>query len=162
DERLPQPVSPRVINMKPASTLCVRIGLSPRARWTARGVIRSTSHPARRFPRRALSRKPGQSGVRPAPTGYPRGVDAPPVLVVSLPNARERRRSIAAQLGALGVPFAFVDGVDARIGRLDAAVDRAAVRARLGRDLLDGEIGCALAHHRVYERMIRAGMPGAL
>ena len=81
-----------------------------------------------------------------------------PIFLISLPDARERRRLMLAQLELPGMPpYQVIDGVDGR--RLSAAelaqiYDAAAAQRRFGRDLTPGEIGCAASHFVAYRRMV--------
>lgn len=84
-----------------------------------------------------------------------------PIFVVSLPGADQRRAGIAAQLQALGLSFEFIDGVR---GSALSAEERAAqvgplakMQEHIGRGMGDGEIGCALSHQRIYERVLVEG-----
>jgi glycosyl transferase family 25 len=72
-------------------------------------------------------------------------------LVISLRRSGERRAAIRTALDALGIAFRFVDAVDARDGIDPALVDRDGIRRRMGREMSDGEVACALSHAKAYE-----------
>lgn len=84
-----------------------------------------------------------------------------PVFVISLPGEDQRRAGISAQLQALGLDFEFVDGV--RGSALSAAERSAQVgpaaemRRHIDREMTDGEIGCALSHQKVYDKVLAEG-----
>lgn len=84
-----------------------------------------------------------------------------PVYVISLPGTDERRAGMAAQLTGLGLEFEFVDAVRGSVlsvaDRADKLAPVATIRANIGgRDMTDGEIGCALSHQMVYDKIIAA------
>lgn len=86
-------------------------------------------------------------------------------LVLSLPDSNERRAGITSQLDRFGIPFEFVDGVDARQGlpaEFEAAVDRATAARRIGRQMMDPEIGCALGQVRLLKRFLESDAERAL
>lgn len=85
----------------------------------------------------------------------------PPVWVISLERATERRNEARRAFTALGLPFEILDAIDGR--SLTAAQrDRYSQwRAcfETGRGLGQGELGCALSHLAAYERMVRDQIP---
>lgn len=87
--------------------------------------------------------------------------DLPPVWVISLARAEDRRRSVQASFAAAGIPFELFPAVDGRA--LDEHERRQYSRWRslfeIGRDLTLGDVGCSLSHIRVYERMVAHRIP---
>lgn len=88
------------------------------------------------------------------------GSTAPcPVFVISLPEAVERRAGIKKQLDALGIAFEFVDAVRGsaltKEQRAQMVGPESEMVKHIDRVLTDGEIGCALSHQRVYDRVIQ-------
>src|SRR6202158_1017367 len=77
-----------------------------------------------------------------------------PVYVVSLPDSVTRRRNMTERLGALGIPFQFVDAIDGRTQRVPDEVDGARVIRREFQS--EAEIACAMSHRKAY-RMIADG-----
>lgn len=79
------------------------------------------------------------------------------IYVISLKRGTKRREKIARRLLELGVVYEIVDAVDGMVlsieDRFDA-VRRFAFWCRVGRGVLDGEIGCALSHAKIYKRFI--------
>ena len=78
------------------------------------------------------------------------------IFVVSLKRSVDRRASMVTELERCGLRYEFVDAVD---GRSLTASQRERYSAteslRLhGRELTSGEIGCALSHLLLYERMV--------
>jgi hypothetical protein len=71
-----------------------------------------------------------------------------PVYVISLRDCETRRRNMTERLGALGIPFQFIDAIDGRL-ELPQVFDG----AQVGRFGAAGAIGCALSH-RLVHRMI--------
>lgn len=78
------------------------------------------------------------------------------VRVISLPEAEARRAKMRRRLAALGLDFAFVEGVDGRGFDVAAhpAYDAPRRRRAFGRDMTGGELGCLLSHRSVYEAMV--------
>lgn len=88
-----------------------------------------------------------------------------PIWVVSLPDARDRRRSIAAQLKALGLRFSFLTAIDGRRGlpkACEADVDRPGTMQALGHALSDPEYACALSHQLAYGKIVSERLAGAV
>ncbi len=91
---------------------------------------------------------------------------APHVLVISLKDAHARRRLMAAQLDAPGMPaHTILDAVDGR--RLEPSesariYDDAGARRHGGRSLTAPEIGCAASHLAAYRHMVEHAIPIAL
>lgn len=86
-------------------------------------------------------------------------IRAVPIYVISLPGTDARRAGMAAQLTALGLEFEFVDAVRGSAlsakDRADVLAPAEKIRANIGgRDMTDGEIGCALSHQSVYDRIL--------
>lgn len=79
------------------------------------------------------------------------------VLVISLKRSVERRESISNQLVELNVDYEIVeaiDGLELSPQNKVSAVNRFVFWCRVGRGVLDGEIGCALSHAKIYKRFI--------
>jgi glycosyl transferase family 25 len=84
--------------------------------------------------------------------------------VISLSRSAERRRHIASELAARGIPFEFVNAIDGRAIRPDqrgALVDKQSV-SMYPKWLSDTAIGCALSHRLAYERLLASGERCAL
>jgi Glycosyltransferase family 25 (LPS biosynthesis protein) len=77
-----------------------------------------------------------------------------PAYVVSLRDAQERRRNMAARLAAAGIAFRFVDAIDGRSQRLPDVFDGARV-VRQG-FYSESALGAAMSH-RLVHRMIADG-----
>ena len=90
----------------------------------------------------------------------------PPVFVISLARAVERREKMRARLGKLGADYEIVDAVDGATLTADDYGDnilrRDKFRRRYGREILDGEIGCYLSHYQLWQRMVTEKIPSAL
>jgi glycosyl transferase family 25 len=85
----------------------------------------------------------------------------PPIWIISLRRATDRRETVAAAFRQRRLPFEFVDAVD---GRALTDAERAQYshwRAlfHMGRGLSKGHFGASLAHLRVYERMVAEQVP---
>jgi len=80
------------------------------------------------------------------------------IAVINLEDAAERRRSVSAALGALGLAFELRRAVDGRrlTPEQEALVDYAAIR-RDGWPVKAGALGCWLSHRALLEEMVRDG-----
>jgi len=82
------------------------------------------------------------------------------VYVINLESAHERLAFMTKQLGEAGVAFERFPAVDGRalseeeLRQLGAPLLQ---RLFMGRKLLSGEIGCALSHMRIWEKIIKEG-----
>lgn len=88
-----------------------------------------------------------------------------PILVLTLPGDDTRRAPLLDQLAGFGLSYQLFMGVDGRSGlpaQYEAMIDRAMARARLGRDMSDGEFACALSHRAIYDHVRKSGLPGAI
>ena len=87
----------------------------------------------------------------------------PPVIVISLPGSSRRER-IQADFDEIGLPFEFHDAVNGAelSDKTLAAVDQKYAQREWGHDLNKGEIGCAISHIQVYERMLEQGLDEAI
>jgi glycosyl transferase family 25 len=84
-------------------------------------------------------------------------VSTPPIFVISLARAVDRRRRMADRLA--GLPHELVEGVEGRdVLPDDPRVDHAAFERARGRPIRPGEVGCALAHRSIYQRMVDEGI----
>jgi glycosyl transferase family 25 len=83
--------------------------------------------------------------------------DFPPVFVISLIEAIERRERMTQIMDDLKIPFTFIDAVDGRDFGMSAHpnYDRAKRLKYFGRDLKGGELGCTLSHKKAYEKMVK-------
>lgn len=88
----------------------------------------------------------------------------PPIWVISLERAADRRRFVQDRFGSLGIEFELLDAVDA--DEMSPAQSSKYSRRRalfeLGRPLYRGEIGCALSHLEALRRLVMSGEPVAV
>ena len=87
-----------------------------------------------------------------------------PFWVVNLPREKERRRFMEDQLERFGVTYEIVAAVD---GQKLTEDDLSSYSSRLAlehlkRELTLGEIGCALSHINLWERILREDIPEAI
>lgn len=86
--------------------------------------------------------------------------DQPPVFVINLPCATERRERMITLLADMGISARFFEAVDGRA--LDSEGD-AYWRGSPERALLNpGEIGCMLSHIRVWQTLLAERLPQAI
>ena len=79
------------------------------------------------------------------------------VFVINLKRGVERREKISNRLDKLNVDYDIVeaiDGLELSGQNKASAVNRFVFWCRVGRGVLDGEIGCALSHAKIYKRFI--------
>ena len=88
----------------------------------------------------------------------------PPIWVVSLERAPERRSFVVQSFTDAGLPYELIDAVDGTT--LSPAERRSYSRARslfeIGRGLMEGEVGCALSHLRLLQRVVDEHIPEVL
>jgi GR25 family glycosyltransferase involved in LPS biosynthesis len=77
-----------------------------------------------------------------------------PVYVISLPNAEARRRDMTLRLGAVGIPFTFVDALYGRTVPIPDVLDGARVMRE--RFKTESGLGCTVSH-RLLHRVIAEG-----
>jgi glycosyl transferase family 25 len=84
-----------------------------------------------------------------------------PIWVISLRAASARRAFIAQGFADAGLEYVEFDAVDgARLGDRDLTrTSQSRALFDTGRMLTRGEVGCALSHLRVYERMLEENIP---
>ena len=83
----------------------------------------------------------------------------PPVYVISLARAKERRENMRRQLDALGMRYEVVDAVDGATLNSEEYIHRLRplqFKMTYGREMLKGEIGCFLSHCAVWERVTKS------
>jgi glycosyl transferase family 25 len=88
-----------------------------------------------------------------------------PAFIISLPKDRHRRESLERQLGKLAIPFSVMEAVHGEAlsaEELEASYDRKKAINLFNRELSKGEIGCALSHMSIYQKMIAEDIPHAL
>jgi glycosyl transferase family 25 len=85
----------------------------------------------------------------------------PPLWVISLTRATQRRVAVSQAFAELGLQIEFIEAVDGRsltAEEVDQYSDRRAL-FEMGRGLSQGMFGCSLSHLRVYERMLEERVP---
>lgn len=87
--------------------------------------------------------------------------ELPPIWVVSLDRATDRRDFVERVFGEAGLPFEIVPAVDGRALSADDLRSYSSTRAmyEYGRELGRGMLACSLSHLRVLERMIDDRIP---
>ena len=90
--------------------------------------------------------------------------DLPRAYVINLAGAADRRAVMTERLGAAGVPFSFFPAVDGRAQPVEGQpiYDGPGRRAKVGHDMIGGEIGCLLSHKAVLGAVAREGRGPAL
>ena len=84
-------------------------------------------------------------------------------IVISLPDASDRRLGMRERLGKLGIEYEFLDAVRGTDAYGDPGLyDKCEALKVEGRELRPGEVGCALSHAKAYGEIVRRGIPWAL
>ena len=87
------------------------------------------------------------------------------VYVVSLKDSVDRRKSIITQCEKLGIKPIFIDviyGKDLTKSEISQYCNQNKAKQLFGRELLLGEVGCALSHKKIYQKMIDDNIPYAV
>lgn len=87
------------------------------------------------------------------------------IYILSLESDFERRQKVCANLDQLGLEYEVFWAVDGRKGLpmdMEQQVDRKAAQKKVGRELGDGELACALSHRLIYEKMLANNIERAL
>ena len=93
---------------------------------------------------------------------------AAPIYVINLARSPERRANAVAQLERVALPFEFFEAVDGRLlteeeMRLYSRTEALRLpNAGVHRELSPCEIGAALSHLRIYEKIVAEGTPHAV
>ena len=88
----------------------------------------------------------------------------PPIYVINLARSAERRASIEKQMQRLGLDFNYFPAVDGKLlssGEL-ACVDFELAHKTCGHPITLSEVGCALSHLQIYEKMVQEQLPYCL
>ncbi len=90
----------------------------------------------------------------------------PPIFVISLARATERRTDIARQLDALGICYEFSEAVDGKNSDLSQYAERLKdidyCKKKIGVEFDSGSIGCYLSHYHLFEKMAKESIPYAV
>ncbi|ARO15311.1 glycosyl transferase family protein [Ketogulonicigenium robustum] len=89
----------------------------------------------------------------------------PPIYVLSLPNADDRRSAVRAEFDRIGLKFTFIDAINGNEMAEQTFrkwYDQKTNRYAFKRPLSRGEIACALGHHGIWSRIANGPHPAAL
>ncbi len=87
-----------------------------------------------------------------------------PVFVINLPESTDRKAFMKTQCEGMGISPIFIDAVygkDLTKSEISQYCNQKA-KQLFGRELLLGEIGCALSHKKIYQKMIDDNIPYAV
>lgn len=78
------------------------------------------------------------------------------VLLINLDRSEQRRTQMEQRLAALGLPYERLAAVDGRAlwSELEASVDIPAFQRNVGRDLMQGEVGCYHSHLQAWRCLL--------
>lgn len=80
-----------------------------------------------------------------------------PIFIISLSGSLDRQQLISKNLTTQGLKYEFIEAVDGKsLSEEYKSEVYNSIKAKefFNRDLLLGEIGCALSHKKIYEKMI--------
>ena len=89
----------------------------------------------------------------------------PPIFVISLARATERRANISRHLDETGVPYKIINAVDGAtldMAQLANRLNPNKYRIKYGRKLTSGEIGCYLSHYNLWQHIVDQGIDCAI
>ncbi|MCU0809895.1 MAG: glycosyltransferase family 25 protein [Thiobacillaceae bacterium] len=88
----------------------------------------------------------------------------PRLFVINLERSSDRRESIAAQLGGLGIDFELFPATDgARLSQNDLAqYHESHVVGQIARPMSPSEVGCYLSHTRLWKKIVAEDIPWAV
>lgn len=87
------------------------------------------------------------------------------VYVVSLKDSIDRQNSITTQCEKLDISPVFIDAVngkDLSNSEVSQYCNQKKAKQLFGRELLLGEIGCALSHKKIYQKIVDENIPYAV
>lgn len=88
-----------------------------------------------------------------------------PIFVINLPQSTDRKAFMQAQCKSVDISLIFIDAVNGKdISKSDIEryVEQDTAKKLFGRELLLGEIGCALSHKKIYQKMVDENIPYAV
>jgi len=98
-----------------------------------------------------------------------------PIFVITLPRATQKQRQIKERLESLNIPFEFVEGVDGRLlsrEEVQKVFDKEKSynyykwyhnrTGSAGVELSIGEIGCTLAHRKIFQKIVDENIDSAI
>lgn len=91
--------------------------------------------------------------------------DFPPIFVISLARAKERREAMRVHLDSLGAAYEIVDAVDGAMltpADYEPRLRQDIMHRKWSRELLPAEIGCYLSHYNLWRRVVAEEMSCAL
>jgi len=87
------------------------------------------------------------------------------IFVINLKKDSDRRRKISQQLDSLGVVFSFFEGVNGRELKDEELLSAYKPKRSIDKSkrlLTQGEIGCALSHFNIYQKMLDENIDRAI
>lgn len=86
-------------------------------------------------------------------------------FIISLRRDSERRKALVRNLGKVNVPFSIIEGVNGSTlssAEIKKYYDKKKGLKLFNNELSVGEIGCALSHIKIYEKMVAEDLDSAL
>ena len=92
-------------------------------------------------------------------------MDNIPIFIINLKQDAQKKKQMQIQLDKLGLKAEFVEAVDGRkLGEdeKNKVYDHQKTIRAIGRELTNGEIGCALSHQKIYKKLVEQKIPYAV
>ncbi len=88
-----------------------------------------------------------------------------PVFIINLPQSTDRKAFMKAQCDSIGISPIFIDAVNGKnLSDSDVSqyCNQKKAKQLFGRELLLGEIGCALSHKKIYQKIVDGNIAYAI
>jgi glycosyl transferase family 25 len=88
-----------------------------------------------------------------------------PIFVINLPQSTDRKAFMQSQCESMGISPVFIDAVngkDLSNSEVSQYCNQKKAKQLYGRELLLGEIGCALSHKKIYQKIVDENIPYAV
>lgn len=88
-----------------------------------------------------------------------------PFFIINLPQSTDRKAFMKAQCESIGISPVFIDAVNGKYLSKSAVsqyCNQEKAKQLFGRELLLGEIGCALSHKKTYQKIVNENIPYAI
>lgn len=86
-------------------------------------------------------------------------------FIINLPHQHQRRHAITANLEQCDIDFSIIEAVDGRAlseSDIEEKYDAKKAHSSFNRNLSRGEIGCALSHIKIYQKMVLENISSAM
>lgn len=88
-----------------------------------------------------------------------------PTFIINLPQSTDRKAFMKGQCDSIGISPIFIDAINGKNiseSEVNKYCNQAVAKKKIGRELLLGEIGCALSHKKIYRKIADENIPYAI